>query len=163
MNITEQLNNLLSTVINIMIIPILPVLTAFIIAYIKRKTSELEAGMKSAELTRYTRLAEDAVVTAVTAVNQVFVDSIKQRNSTLTPYEQKAAFGMAKERSLKIIGDNGVKILKSLYKDFDTWLENRIEYYVNICKKCAMQGNSINSIPATNFGPEHNGGVGGEP
>lgn len=135
MGITEQLNKLLPIIINIMIIPILPVVTAFIIAYIKKKTQELETGMKNTEMNRYIHLAEDAVATAVTSVNQIFVDGIKQRNSSMTPYEQKAAFGMAKEKALRIIGDKGIGVLKNLYRDFDAWLENRIEYYVSLSKK----------------------------
>lgn len=134
MDISSELSNLLNAIIRVMIIPILPALTTFIILLIKKRTVEIENQLRNNELAKYLKMAENAVITAVTAVNQIYVSNLKKENGKLSSHEQKAAFEMARERTLKILGDPALKILREFYKDFDIWLENQIEFYVNQLK-----------------------------
>ncbi len=136
---TVQCNEIITTVINALIIPLLPIISAYLVAFIRRKTAEIEAGLKNEEMKKYVTIAENAIVTAVTAVNQVYVDSLKKANGSLTPYEQKVAFEMAREKTLNILGESSINALKELFKDLDSWLEGRIEYYVNISKTDPQQ------------------------
>lgn len=134
METCTQLQQLLNTILNVLVIPLLPIVTAFLIALIKRKTAELESNIHQAEISKYLNMAENAVITAVTAVNQVYVDTLKKKNGSLTADEQKAAFEMSREKVLKILGDSAVNALQSIYQDFNIWLESRIEYQVNRAK-----------------------------
>jgi hypothetical protein len=128
------LENFLSTIINIIIIPLLPAVAAFLIALIRKKTQEIEAQTKNKELAKYINIAENAVITAVTSVSQTYVDSLKKSNGKLSVYEQKVAFEMAREKTIGIIGDAALEALTELYKDFDAWLDNQIEYSVSQLK-----------------------------
>ncbi|MCX8130414.1 MAG: hypothetical protein N3I35_09975 [Clostridia bacterium] len=142
MSDSSKLNELLVSIINIIIIPLLPVISAYLIALVKSKIAEIGERTNGKELSMYADIAENAVITAVTAVNQVYVDELKRKNGKLTAYEQKVAFEMAKEKVLNILGDTTLKVLGTLYKDFDAWLDSRIEYYVNQSKaKADVLGN----------------------
>jgi hypothetical protein len=103
-----QFPELINSIINIILIPILPLLTAYLVALIKRKTTEIESQMKNKELAKYLDIAENAVITAVTAVNQVYVDALKKSKGSLTFYEQRVAFEMAREKVQKILGDSTI-------------------------------------------------------
>lgn len=124
----------INTIINVLLIPILPVLATYVITFLKKKTAEIESGINCAELAKYLNIAENAVITSVTAVNQVYVDALKKSNGSLSPYEQRLAFEMAREKVLNILGDTTITSLKEAFNDFEVWLENKIEYYVNQSK-----------------------------
>jgi len=130
----ELLNNFLRTIIEIIIIPLLPAVAAFLIALIRKKTQEIETQIKNKELAKYMNIAENAVITAVTAVSQTYVDNLKKTNGKLSACEQKVAFEMAKQKAISIIGDAALEALRELYKDFDAWLGNQIEYAVSQLK-----------------------------
>ncbi len=134
---TGVLNTVLNTIITVLVIPLIPVVSAYIIAFLKKKTKELENSINSKVLNKYIDTAENAISTAVTSVAQTYTDSLKKKNGMLNPDEQKAAFEMAKLKTVRIIGDAGLEALKSAYSDIDTWLDNRIEYYVSQNKKQA--------------------------
>jgi len=134
MQFSQQFSNILTTIINILVIPLLPIFTNYLVTFIKKKTSEIEINVKNKELIKYIDIAERGVLMAVAAVNQTYVDSLKKQNGSLTEYEKKVAFVMAKEKTLTIIGETAVSALNLLYKDFGAWLESKIEYQVNRLK-----------------------------
>lgn len=134
MNESLNINELIVSIINIIIIPLLPVASAYIIAFIRKKTAELEANINNKEMSNYIHIAETAIITSVTSVNQIFVEDLKKKNGKLSAYEQRVAFEMAKDRVLNILGEATIKVIQQVYKDFDTWIDNRIEYYVNQSK-----------------------------
>lgn len=131
---TSLLNEVLNTVIRILIIPLVPVVSAYLIALIKRKTEQLNQQVLNKDLSRYSDIAENAVITAVAAVKQTYVDALKAENGSLALNERQIAFEMAKEKIYKILGNTGIEALKKVYGNIDIWMENRIEYYVNQMK-----------------------------
>lgn len=134
MTLNELLNQILSNVFNLLVIPLLPVVTAFLIAYLKKKTSDLQSRLQNEETSRYIQLVENAICSMVSTVNQIYVDDIKAVNEHLTVEEQKNAFQMAKNQIVKIAGDTAITALNQLYNDSETYLNNRIEYYVSLAK-----------------------------
>jgi hypothetical protein len=115
-----------SIIINTLLIPLLPTVSAFIIALIKSKMTEVKQN-------KYLGVAEDAVCTAVTAVTQTYVDEMKKAQS-FDKDAMKSAFNLAKSKALAIMGTKAQDIIKYVYGDLDTWLENKIEYYVKTSK-----------------------------
>ncbi|MCX7922717.1 MAG: hypothetical protein N3B21_12020 [Clostridia bacterium] len=132
---TTSLNDITSIIINIVLIPLLPVVTAYVVALLKQKTGEIESEVKSKELATYISMAENAAITAVTAVNQIYVDSLKKTNGSLSEYERRVAFDMARNKVLNIIGDTAATALREAYNDLDEWIDNLIECHVSQCKK----------------------------
>lgn len=130
----SSINELSVTIINVLIIPLLPVFTSFLIALMRKKIAEIEKNIKNQELVNYIQLAENAAATAVMAVSQTYVDDLKKANGSLTIEQQKTALQMAKDKALLILGEAGANALQAMSKDLDAWLENKIECYVGMFK-----------------------------
>ncbi len=115
-----------SIIINTLLIPLLPTVSAFIIALIKAKMTE-------AKQNKYLGVAEDAVCTAVAAVTQTYVDELKKAQS-FDKDAMMSAFNLAKSKALAIMGTKAQDIIKYVYGDLNSWLDNKIEYYVKMSK-----------------------------
>ncbi len=140
---SQHVSEIILNIVNALIIPILPVISAYLIALIKRKTAEIENRISNKELSKYIDIVENAIITAVTAVNQTYVDELTKNDDSLTPDQQKEAFKMAKSKVIGILGDASTGILRQIYGDFDTWVDNRIEYYV---KQSKINPRALNPI-----------------
>lgn len=84
-------------------------------------------------VTKYVRLAEDAVCTAVTSVKQTYVDNIKG-TSGWNEDAQKCAFALAKRTALKTISKESINIINIAMGDFEEWLDNNIQQAVQNSK-----------------------------
>jgi hypothetical protein len=112
------------------LIPIIPTLTGFGLAYLNKKKNELEARIDNDNLKKYIDIAEDAVESSVTSVAQVFVDAAK-KDGKWTAQTKAEAFETSKQKAILIMGDSARKALSTAYGDFDMWLDSSIEYYVS--------------------------------
>lgn len=118
----EQLQSVL---INLAI-AVIPVLAAFIIAFLKKKTSELQDNIDNQKANKYIDIAHEAVEQVVGAIAQTYVDKLKESNS-FDDDAKKSAFILAKTRVLTIVGLEGKKVLGQLYGDVDVYLNALIE------------------------------------
>lgn len=125
----ENVNEIVNTVVKAVIIPLLPVLTAYLIALFKKKTAEAKQRIDNNDFDKYITIAEDAVCTAVNAVSQTIVDTAK-KTGTFDQATREEAFNQSKEKALAIMGSAAQTALKEAYGDLDSWLDNKIEYYV---------------------------------
>ncbi len=121
-------------IITLAIVPIIGIVTKFVIKFLKSKVDELEVRIQNETLNRYTAMAEDAIETAVVSVNQTFVETIKKQGS-FDDAAMEESFKIAKNKALVIMGEFLKKILEAAYGDIDAWIDNKIEYYVNQNKK----------------------------
>ncbi|MFZ5988764.1 MAG: hypothetical protein ACOYWZ_16795 [Bacillota bacterium] len=125
---------MINATVTLVIIPMLAVVTKFTVVFIKSKISELEQRISNETLTKYIRIAEDAIETAVISVNQTFVDTMKKQG-TFDQAAMEKSFDMAKNKALAIMGVSAKKALMNAYNDMDVWLDGKLEYYVNQNKK----------------------------
>jgi len=139
LDVNEFVKQVLINILNVLIIPLLPVVTALIMAYIRKKTAELENSTKKLLLLKYYDIFENAISSSVSVVNQIYIDEIIKSNGFLSDAEKSKAFELIKNNVLKIVGDTGVNILNQLYKDSEAYLNNRIEYY-NYCSNALKNG-----------------------
>ena len=126
----ETLNIILASVV----VPVLIALSTFLVRWLNKKTEEIQAAIKSKQLAEYIDIAEDAVVSSISTVFQVYVDAIKKANGFLTPEEADVAFKLAKNKTLAILSIAAKEAVIEVYNDLDEWLNNTIEYYVKITK-----------------------------
>lgn len=115
-------------------IPVLGLLSRSFITYIKRKIADVEQRIGNDAVNQLLALAENAIESAVTAVNQTFVENMKKQG-TFDASAMAESFRMAKDKALAIIGEQAKNGLKLALGDIEAWLEARIEYYVNRSKK----------------------------
>lgn len=116
-----------------LLIAILPILSAFIIRLLNLKSNEIKQLTKNSKLDKYIDYAADIIKKSVIAVNQTFVEKLKEQGA-FTPEKQKEAFELAKKKILSMLNEDSKKVLKSIYGDLNTFLDSQIEATVNNLK-----------------------------
>ena len=128
--------DLLNQIFQLCIVPLLGVLTTFVVNWIKKKSAELQQKTENELLDKYIGLLSDTITTCVIATNQTYVDELKDRNA-FTVEEQKKALNMTYQNVMKIIGADAQDILSSAVGDLEEYVMNMIEAQVKVNKKTA--------------------------
>ena len=132
---------LLSQIFEVCIVPLLGILTTFLVSFIKTKKEEVlnkisadktEEQKKTFE--KYLNLVETTVVDCVQATNQTYVETLKAEG-TFDAEAQKVAFNKTLESVLSILSDDAKEYLTEIFGDLNTYLTNLIESKVNTSKK----------------------------
>lgn len=126
MNWTE----LLQQILEICIIPLLGVLTTFLIGYIKEKKDALICETDNANKQKYIELLANIITDCVRATNQTYVEALKKENA-FTPEAQKEAFARTYKAIFEIIDQNMLEMLTYIYGDVETYIRQKIESAVN--------------------------------
>ena len=114
----------------LIIFPLLFVLTGFLIQFIKTKTAELKASASNEIQQKYITMFENTITTCVIATNQTYVESLK-KSGKFNEEAQKLAFEQTKKAILEILTDDAKEYLTELYGDLDKQLNSLIEAEVN--------------------------------
>lgn len=112
----------MNIIITSVIVPLLIAITGYAVNYLNNK-------IKNDKAEKYILIAEDAVCTAVTSVAQTYVDALK-KDGKFDEEAQKVAFDEAKYKAVAIMGEAAREALKEVFGDIDSWLDNKIQYYV---------------------------------
>lgn len=129
---------LLNQVFQLCIVPLLGVLTTFVVNWIKKKSAELQQKTENELLDKYIGLLSDTITTCVIATNQTYVDELKDRNA-FTVEEQKKALNMTYQNVMKIIGTDAQDILSTAVGDLEEYVMNMIEAQVKVNKKVVTE------------------------
>ena len=127
------MNTIIEIIITGLLVPILPLLTAYVISYINKKKVEADNAISNANVQHYIFIASEAVKAVVSSISQTTVDVLKQ-NGTFNDKAAKEAFELAKINTINILGVAGVEILTDAFGDFDTFIEAKIEQIVKASK-----------------------------
>jgi wyosine [tRNA(Phe)-imidazoG37] synthetase (radical SAM superfamily) len=126
MTIAEQ-------VINVCIIPLLGMLTKFLIDFLVAKKEEAKTKVKNETLQKYIELLNETVVDCVNATHQTYVEALKKQNA-FTAEAQKEAFQLTYNAVMAILTDDAKNYLAEIYGDVSAYITNKIEAEVNISK-----------------------------
>ena len=96
----------LNDIMQICVIPLLGVLTTFVVIWIKGKTKEVQAKTDNEFLQSCLTVLETTVVNAILATNQTYVEALKKENAEL-----KEAMGGQGLRVLKRVTERKVRIM----------------------------------------------------
>ena len=121
---------LLQQIFEVCIIPLLGVLTAFAVAYIKAKTDELSAAAGNATEQKYLKMISETITKCVIATNQTYVDSLKNKD-VFNKEAQKEAFELTYNAVLDILSDDAKDYIAEVFGDAETYLTTLIEEAVN--------------------------------
>lgn len=131
---------LLESIFEVCIVPLLGVLTAYAVAFLKAKKEEILAKIatnrtqEEKELaSKYLNMVEKTVTDCVMATNQTYVDSLKQEGK-FDSEAQKAAFNKTLDAVLAILTDDAKEYLTQIFGDLNVYLTNLIESQVKINK-----------------------------
>lgn len=125
---------LLQQIFELCIIPLLGVITMYIVNYIKAKTAELKTNNSNEVLVKYLDMLSTTVIECVIATNQTYVDSLKGQNA-FDEEAQKIAFQKTYDAVITILSDDAKEYLTNVYGDLSVFIMNMIEAEVNRNKK----------------------------
>lgn len=124
---------LLFQIFEVCIIPLLGVLTAFVIKFIKAKELEINAKHDNDVLAKYVRMLSETITDCVIATNQTYVESLKAQGS-FDADAQKIAFQKTFDSVMAVLSVEAKEYLSEAYGDLAAYITNRIEAEVNVNK-----------------------------
>lgn len=125
---------ILQQVFELCIIPLLGIITVYIVQFIKTKTKELNSNNSNEVLSKYIEMLSNTICECVIATNQTYVDSLKKQGK-FDAEAQKKAFEMTYNAVIGILSEEAKVYLASVYGDLTAYITNMIEAEVNKNKK----------------------------
>lgn len=124
---------LLYEILQVCVIPLLGVLTAYLVKFINMKSVEIQANVDNDMADKYIAMVADTVSACVIATNQTYVEALK-KNNAFTAEAQKEAFNLTYNAVMAILTDEAKEYLAEIYGDVAAYITNKIEAEVNISK-----------------------------
>lgn len=124
---------LLYEILQVCIIPLLGVLTTYIVKFINVKSEEIKATTDSELAAKYITMLTQTISDCVIATNQTYVDALKKDNA-FTKEAQEEAFKKTYEAVLATLTDDAKDYLAEIYGDLNAYIKNKIEAEVNAAK-----------------------------
>jgi hypothetical protein len=124
---------LLYEILQVCVIPLLGVLTAYVVKFINAKSAEIQHKVDNDNADKYIAMVADTISACVIATNQTYVDALKKQNA-FTAEAQKEAFNLTYNAVMNILTEDAKKYLTEIYGDVTTYITNKIEAEVNLSK-----------------------------
>lgn len=124
---------LLYDVLKICVIPLLGVLTTYLVKYISVKEKEINDKLDNEMLEKYISMLSLTIQDCVAATTQTYVDSLKAQNA-FDKEAQKVAFTKTYEAVMAVLADDAKEYLATAFGDLDSYITNRIEAEVKAQK-----------------------------
>lgn len=121
---------LLQQIFQICIIPLIGVLTTFLIQFIKIKQEEILGKVENEALEKYIKMLSDTITACVIATNQTYVNSLKEQGK-FDATAQKIALQMTYDAVLKILSEDAKEYLTNAFGDLEAFINQKIEESVN--------------------------------
>ena len=121
---------LLQQIFELCIVPLLGIVTAYIVSYIKAKTKELDTTNSNEVLMKYVNMLSQTVCDCVIATNQTYVDALKDKNA-FDKEAQDIAFQKTYDAVTTILSEDAKEYLTHVYGDLSVYIKNMIEAEVN--------------------------------
>jgi hypothetical protein len=118
---------LIQQIFELCIVPLLAVLTGYIVTWIKAKTAEIEQN-------KYTSLISDTIIQCVIATNQTYVEALKKEGKFDAEAQEKA-FEITKQAVLAVLTNQARDFIEMTYGDVEAWLNQQIEASINTYKR----------------------------
>ena len=115
------------------IFPLLAILSAYLVQIIRVKMNEIIGRQENDLMKKYLTMLTDTISNCVIAVNQTYVDALKQKGE-FTPEAQKTAFELVYKQVLANLTEEAKMYLGEIYVDLDEYIKTMIEAQVRINK-----------------------------
>jgi hypothetical protein len=125
--------DLLFQIFEVCIIPLLGVLTAFVIKFINAKAVEINAKHDNEILAKYVTMLSETIADCVIATNQTYVETLKAQGS-FNADAQKIAFQKTFDSVMAVLSSEAKEYLAAAYGDLTSYITNKIEAEVNMNK-----------------------------
>lgn len=127
------MNEILKSLFEIVILPILGILTTYAVFLIRTKINKLKAQSENELFNKYLTMLNETIADCVLATTQTYVDSLKKQDS-FDMGAQKVAFTTTYTNVMKILSEEAIKYLQESLGDLNAYINNRIEAEVLLNK-----------------------------
>lgn len=125
---------MLFQIFELCIIPLLAVLTGYLVQWIKAKTAEATEKNQKDVFDKYITMLGETIAKCVSATNQTYVDALKKAGS-FDAEAQKHAFDMTLTAVMNVLGKDAIEYLTAIYGDLTSYLTTLIEAEVKAQKE----------------------------
>lgn len=125
---------LLFQIFELCIVPLLAVLTGYLVQWIKAKTAEVTEKNQKDVFDKYITMLGETIAKCVSATNQTYVDALKKAGS-FNAEAQKHAFEMTLNAVMNVLGKDAIEYLTAIYGDLTEYLTTLIEAEVKAQKE----------------------------
>ena len=125
--------SLLYQIIEVCVIPLLGILTAYIVKYINAKSEEIQIQIDNDLADKYVNMLAETITACVIATNQTYVESLKKQGK-FDIEAQKEAFNQTYNAIIAVLTDEAKLYLTNVYGDLAAYITARIEAEVNMSK-----------------------------
>lgn len=124
---------LLTQIMEIVVIPLLGILTAYIVKIVNAKLEEISASHKNEFEKKYIDMLNDTISDCVIATTQTYVESLKKQGR-FDAEAQKEAFNQTYSAVMGILSEEAKKYLNEAIGDLNLYITQKIEAEVSINK-----------------------------
>lgn len=124
---------LLSDIFEVCVLPLLGVLTMYIVKFIQVKSVEITGKVDHDLADKYINMLAVTIENCVIATNQTYVETLKAAGK-FDAEAQKTAFNMTKNAVMAILSDEAKKYLENAVGDLNEYITQQIEAAVNVNK-----------------------------
>ena len=121
---------LLNEIFRLCIVPLLGILTTYLVNYIKAKSEQIINDADNELVKKYIDLLDDTITDCVLATNQTYVETLKKQNA-FNLEAQKAAFELTFNAVMNILTEDAKEYLACVYGDVAAYITQKIEAEVN--------------------------------
>lgn len=125
--------DLANDIFRLCIVPLLAVLTTYLVNYLKAKSDELVKDSDNELERKYMAMLADTITDCVLATNQTYVEALKNQNA-FTKEAQEEAFRQTFDAVMAVLNDDAKAYLTNVYGDLTVYLTQKIEAEVNRSK-----------------------------
>ena len=125
---------LLYDIFEVCVIPLLGVLTVYVVKFIKVKSEEIQLLSENELIDKYVGIAADTISACVLATNQTYVDTLKAQGK-FDAEAQKEAFQKTADAVKTLLSDEAKTILSEAFGDLEVYITTQIEASVKFNKQ----------------------------
>ena len=124
---------LLYQILEVCIIPLLGLLTAYVVKYVNAKSAEMQVKVENDKADKYIAMLDETICACVIATSQTYVEALKKENA-FTKEAQLEAFDKTFNAIMKVLSEDAKKYLTAIYGDLTIYITNKIEAEVSLNK-----------------------------
>lgn len=129
-----ELNELLKEITQIIFLPLITLLTGYLLKWINAKANNIKSSTKDQYVQKYITMLNDTITAAVIAVNQTYVDALKEKNA-FDREAQQEAFIRVYDTVCSSLTEEANYYLTEFIGDLESYITTKIEEQVKLNKK----------------------------
>ena len=125
---------ILQQIFELCVIPLLGILTTYLVKLIRKKNEELDAKVSKEVSKKYIDMLADTITDCVISTNQTYVDALKAANA-FDKEAQKKVFELTYNKIMNVLTEDAKEYLTTIYGDLEIYITTKIESEVKLYKE----------------------------